>query len=1222
MMISFKKFVCAISFAILLCGSVYAGPVIINGKTLDKVDDIVVETTGARVIEKSSFLKFMKANDGNLRFYPVKISEDEGISQEDVFSLNEAGGFTNTGLHPAAGTKRNSDGSLVLMSPYSDENGIHFSFYNVTTNENNKLVCTKQDWNGDIKIDEGRYAYITDSTGGLFRTIDNGKETFILAYYTAPAKSMPSLEAQKCKMCLALISPEKKSVDVMALGSEISVLFPSVRVVAGDLNNDGTSDEFAYITDTSQNPYFFAWCTFNESLDFKFSDHVGTRDANGEKVDGCDVVFGDFDGDKKNEVAVVCTGAVASKFGTKTIIISYPNVKIYSCKDGKFTSSETVSDSTLPLSSTNSDTTIYGLTAEAGDIDGDECDEIVFLSDRDGNFDELYISVWGTDKNLKPYQKFLKGTEQSLYGYKRDERNYLLRSASLALVNLAETSQTVLSLRQKKIFFSLCEDSDKIFDNSWYSKLWHMNYQSSGLSSPILDNSEKFGGKIAMTLLPADFYNESISLEEPTHLVFETEKSYAAIIQTPPYHVDYVLFPFKVNGEYPQNKSVLNMSYTGSNVTYSKSTMDSDKNDVSFSTTSSLEWGVNANASGQFKLISGTLSGGYKDTSIKVASESNSSQKTITTSISDSTDASDNIVLYKTDRHVWRYPVLNSKNLEQPDESNGDCFMTFSLCDEPDIIQGSAGHSAQFDDYNPAHEEGNLFSYPTKLENIEYYSSMQQALSQQISKTIGGTTNFELNVSDVVTDILSLTTKSKKAINGSVGVSLGKPTVLKAGIDTSASYNNELANTETFTKSYQESEKFTVSLKSGTLLINISEVAYLITAQIYADIAGIMKAAFAVDLTDSNAPVWGREMYNNKPDPSLVLPARYERVNKISDSGVALTIWTANEYCDSAIQIRGISFYDNDNEKITTSVLTKGTNYRITIPVYNASFKSAGNVQAVMLLRSDNEKHDFSNLPDLKKMTTLDQKTTNLDGWTKDSEANKAVISFEWTVPSDIEAGNYDLYFMLDPDNSIDELHESWNYKEDPGGNNVGRYPIAILDSQTVASASTIPQNFTASVSEKDFKIYFKPLRADDTHRELTIGKFREEVDKLSEDVRAYARIVYSGTETLTNLFMTAYKITNGEKNRIASRTIPALFPNYEHNVSFIISPKTIKDSSFALNLTGDNVNLHWPDENKDDSNNNHNTPPLLGSGGGCNTGTGIFLLMLLFCRLKNKHDR
>lgn len=363
-------------------------------------------------------------------------------------------------------------------------------------------------------------------------------------------------------------------------------------------------------------------------------------------------------------------------------------------------------------------------------------------------------------------------------------------------------------------------------------------------------------------------------------------------------------------------------------------------------------------------------------------------------------------------------------------------------------------------------------------------------------------------------------------------------------------------------------------------------------------------------------------MYNNKPDPSLVLPARYERVNKISDSGVALTIWTANEYCDSAIQIRGISFYDNDNEKITTSVLTKGTNYRITIPVYNASFKSAGNVQAVMLLRSDNEKHDSSNLPDLKKMTTLDKKTTNLDGWTKDSEANKAVISFEWIVPSDIEAGNYDLYFMLDPDNSIDELHESWNYKEDPGGNNVGRYPIAILDSQTVASASTIPQNFTASVSEKDFKIYFKPLRADDTHRELTIGKFREEVDKLSEDVRAYARIVYSGTETLTNLFMTAYKITNGEKNRIASRTIPALFPNYEHNVSFIISPKTIKDSSFALNLTGDNVNLHWPDENKDDSNNNHNTPPLLGSGGGCNTGTGIFLLMLLFCRLKNKHDR
>ena len=47
--------------------------------------------------------------------------------------------------------------------------------------------------------------------------------------------------------------------------------------------------------------------------------------------------------------------------------------------------------------------------------------------------------------------------------------------------------------------------------------------------------------------------------------------------------------------------------------------------------------------------------------------------------------------------------------------------MTFSLCDEPINANGGVGQSSQFDDYNPIHEEGNLFSYPTKLENIPYY---------------------------------------------------------------------------------------------------------------------------------------------------------------------------------------------------------------------------------------------------------------------------------------------------------------------------------------------------------------------------------------------------------------------------------------------------------------------------------------------------------------------
>ena len=77
-----------------------------------------------------------------------------------------------------------------------------------------------------------------------------------------------------------------------------------------------------------------------------------------------------------------------------------------------------------------------------------------------------------------------------------------------------------------------------------------------------------------------------------------------------------------------------------------------------------------------------------------------------------------------------------------------------------------------------------------------------------------------------------------------------------------------------------ESEKFTVTLNNAQLPFNSSYVKHLIETQLYADAAGVMKVAFAVDLADSNALVWRNApggLYTDKPDPALVLPARYNR---------------------------------------------------------------------------------------------------------------------------------------------------------------------------------------------------------------------------------------------------------------------------------------------------------------------------------------------------------
>ena len=1216
-----------------------ASSVLINGKPLAQIDDIVKETTGSRGVVKESLLKFLKANDGKFRFYPTQGDDKGSPSEKAQVNLEDDGGYTNTGLHPTVGKKRAEDGSLVVMYPSSNEGGVTLCFAQVKPDEKGGLAAAKG-WS--TTIEASGYPYVTDSAAGLFPDGEGGSEAFVVAYFTAGGdpwgKKRPGYE-QTYTAWLAFVDPAAKRVETRQLGA-MNAYFPSVRVAAGDLDHDGRANEFALIRTGRDNNYFLQVYRVSRSASGGveaspiYETGLGSRDGKGEKVDGCDVVAGDFNGDGRTELAAV----YADKWKDSD---AYPTVRTYGWNGSGFSGSETRLDDDDQRVGGTSWTLAYvphfGMIASAGDLDGDGKDEIVFLSAKYGSSGgELQVSVWGTDGALKPARKFWRSTGQDLAGYggvggvDRAECSYLLRSASLALVPLGGTSERGAPLR--KVFFSLSQGDDTDKRSSDYftgDRLWYLSPEISGgsltgLSSPVLHTQG--GAGRALALLPGDFYGESVALGEPTHLVFADERSYVAEIQTPPYHVDYVQAPFEVNGVRPERKSVMNLSWMGSSVAYSKSQTESSKADTSFSATSALEWGVSASVGGRYKLIGANASGGYKDTSARVESKANSSQATVATTITSVTDGSDNVVLYKTDRHVWRYPVLGpapqapDAPLEEGEKLNGDRFMTFSLCDAPTIVQGDAGQSLQFDDYNPIHEEGNLFSYPTKVENTPYYGDLQRVLSNRLNSAVGGRTVLDLAVSQVESDVSGVTTKSKKAANGSLNVSLGAPKVFSVGVTSTVGYSNELTNTETFTKTYQESEKFTVTLNNAQLPFNSSYVKHLIETQLYADAAGVMKVAFAVDLADSNALVWRNApggLYADKPDPALVLPARYNRRVQLSESGTTRVVWSANEDRLSATQVRGIGFRDEGAQRWATSALVRGGQYKIQIPLYNASFKDAGDVEVEMRLRAGGGDTD---------LRTLDRKTVRLGGWTQGTEANKATASFTWTVPNDLAPGNYDLHFVVDPDNKLDELHEEWDYKNDPGGNNVGRYPIAVLAEEPKAAAGLAVvsgRTASAAVTEGDFKMTFKPVRSDDARSELTLPEFRAELLKQTGDFRAHATIRYSGSETLTNLRLTVSRVKgDGSESRVVTRTIPAIFPNTERSLSFIVSPSRMREGTLAVDLVGDKgVSLHWPRGDANDP----KDPPAPGgksskSGGGCDAGwSGLALVLAAVFLLKAK---
>ena len=1259
-----RVLVCAALCVALGVGTAFASVTIYDKTTgkdefLKDIDDIVMATTGTRTVYQESFFKVLKTDDENFRFYANKGSgtgSNVSLSESGAQYLNVAGERTNTGAHPAVGTKRNSDGSLFLMVPSYSASGVKASLYKVSVDVNSNVTQT-QAWDSSKSVVTGD-VYVTDAAGGLFPYGKDGKEVFVIAYFTSDDTQKNSSERKRPGLgtnytaYLAFVDTEGKA-STQYVG-KMKGYFPSVRVAVGDFDNDGTN-ELAVIRDGSGADYYMQVFGVTSSLTAseKYHKSLGTRDdEEADNIDGCDIVAGDFNGDGKTDLAAI--------YADKINHDGYPAVTTFKWNGSGFdTQYKAESEEDLMMGSTywtrSSYVPHFGIVAEAADLDGNGKDEIVFLTpsynDGSGTIGEggyVLASVWGADNgSLAPSRKFWRNTWVKIYGYggvsgfDMAECNYLPRSISLALVPVGDKPADGGFTR--RMFMGRSQGGDTVTKADNYHDGDALYYFSFKVENGSVTNfigkdinndgdGEDWNDEMILYksgsagrvqgLVHADFYCQTVELGEPEHLVFAAERSYIAEMQTPPYHVDYVQVPFEVNKVMPTGPSVLNMSYMGSKTSYSKSDEDAQKEDVTFKTTSVLDWGVKANAA--IPLIGTEVTAGYKDTATNVENATSSREVRTKLTTLDETVETDCAMLYKTDRHVWRYPV-NSIVPGAP-EGRDMCFMTFSICDTPDdSIHGAAGQSSNFDDYNPIHEEGNLFSYPTAIQSIPYYGDKQLELTAKDTKTAGNNSTMELEVKSSGADTNGKTTTSKKVANGSTSVTITVPEALKMGTEATASYSSELTNTNTFTKSYATSEKFTVTLKTAELGFDKKKIAHDITSQLYVDAAGAMTVGFAVNLKSTmmdTAEVWAEDgMYYGKPDLALVLPSRFSRYTSNIDN-VKTEKWIANDYRPSAIQLRGIRFKDQDGNPVPsvtaqdgkrlTAALVRGKKYNISIPVYNASFKAPdGPVTAEMQLRVlDRESADSDDIILTSKDITT--QTFEIKGWQQATEengykdVNKATVSFDWTVPTNLDVSkSYVLYFILDPEHNIEELHEDWDLENDPGGNNVGCYPIGILEKD-------LPDYYTASTtvstaaSESDFKLLFRHPGEKDGEW-ISFDEFRTELAGMEEDFRAYAKVIYSGSDTLANLYLDSVRRDpDGTVARIATRVIPVLHPGMERESSFIISPEKVKKGTFSVSLTGSGTNLHWGRTSNSGTGGS-------GSSGGCDTGLGGVAVLALF---------
>ena len=1249
---------------------------VINNKALRDIDDIVLEVTGTHTVTKKSFLKFRHDANGSFRFI-INWSDanldgtDVKLNESWTYDTGHAAGKTNTGIHPVVGKKRTADGKLVVVFPSTVSSGTEKLFINslkISGNANDHSI-TNDAYHYHSATDKLSNLYISDSASGLFPSNNGDREVFAITYFIANGGKRPGF-SQSFNAYLCLFDPETNQSKVHSLGV-MNGLFPSVRVVAGDFDNDGKENELAVIRDGRDADYYMTVYRVSglEIGNAIYSASLGAREnTEADNSDGCDIVAGDFNNDGKTEIT-----AIYANFEDEDY---YPTVTTFSWNGSTFAQkSKTDKNDDLHLGSTHWYSSSYvphfGLIAEVEDIDGNGTDDIVLLTASYGSSEgNIVASVWDTDNSLKPSMKCHRKTSTKIAGWggtmgeDMSECSYLPRSVSLALVPLGDKSNGAnvcrMLVTKSQGGDSIHASSDyRTGDEIFYMTVTNTNGSVSSLGDLTLWKSGSAG--YATALVPGDFYTECVELgDNPEHLVYEKDRVYAAEVQTPPYHVDFIQPDFPIGESTPASRKVVNVSFSGSYSQYQHTQSTTTGNDVSFNTTSSTEWGVDAKAGGSYKLFGVETSGGYKDMASTVENETESAKATRTLAISETASGSDNVVLYTTNRHVWRYQILSYLN-KPNDEVGDDKFMTFTLCEAPEIHDGEAGNSSQLDDYNPIHEEGNLFSYPALIEHIPYWGKNQAILSEKKTTTMGKTkSNLTVDLSEVNTNNTTTTTKSKKALNGSLTLSLNVPKYLHASTTATGSYSKELTNTESYTKTYQKSDKFIIELPASTTGIQSGYTAHSIAAQVYADAAGVMKVAFAVPELHQDAALWNRYggVYGKKPDPALVLPKRFG----IFKDAEGLQKWGAVEHWPTALKLRGISFYDvtaesstifsdelnSSRSSLSRHSLIAGHTYKIQIPVYNASFVDAGNVDVEMRICKMNGNADDNTLPDVSSLNIIDRKTVTLGGWvdgsaltTNDPDPNKAMVSFDWTIDSSYTESNYRLFFVIDPDNKIDEIHEVWDvskedgqYTGDPGGNNVGYAKIAILNSEPeIVNASSggagLFHAAADNVTEDDFKMYFEPVRANDTRTRLTLNEFRAELANIKEDFIAHATVVYSGTRTLTNVYFTMTRNRNGELSIIADRNIPAIFPNREYHCSFIVYPERLLSSTFDVSMTGDNLSLSWPkDDGNDGGAGDDSTPsdPVQEAGSsssGCDMGMNTLValsLLALFSLRAKKH--
>lgn len=632
-----------------------------------------------------------------------------------------------------------------------------------------------------------------------------------------------------------------------------------------------------------------------------------------------------------------------------------------------------------------------GMKAITADIDGDGTDEIVFTeyqSELEENVVKTTVvngydsSEWSNDSayysanpylglikiasdgNLKPLDNYIWKAElwsgggilnRSFLGRGNNEANrYNVQEYMLAPVGqnseVFPFADREMSLTAGPLFgqSGAAKERDDVALRLYGGKM--VLFKSNGSSLYVAAIVDARG---TSAIVAGDFAAEGIELGKPIRIENQNDRSYTAVLQGIPYHVDTISADGKSVTAEP-----VNFSYTkGSKAEYATSSTESAKNNTTFNMSATLDtiYALDSDTTrnvvngikkfndfyGTIKTVVSKIPGGKAVDSVaspvlNFLSNMNDKVDTINSSYNNEleeknvfksiySDRFDVVSYVYANQYLWRYPILAregtyfgtaSKDMKYLAKQD---FVTFAMYDDPNSDTFGSDQS-----YQPTHENGNLFSYPAAVVNIEGYNYRQKDLS----------------------DI--------------AGVQFGIPTTINQ-------------------------EKFTLTLPNadGARLLG----SYRVEAQAYIAEDGALTCRFAVNHFDQYASLFNSgSLYRQHPDPSFVLQKKFV----LKNSTPLIPEFGANTERELAMEMRGVRFYAIDFNMYTTNRLLDGAKYRVEVPLYNASFQSANNVRVDLYWVNNRTEAALSDKHFIA--TTY----VNMTGWA-DTGNNKAWAKFEFT---------------------------------------------------------------------------------------------------------------------------------------------------------------------------------------------------------------------------------